>query len=140
MKKLKVLWRVIKQTKADEIILSYLIFVFIDALVIFLADPAIKTYGNAVWYCCVVIFTVGFGDLVATVVLSKIATIILMIYSVIVVAIVTGVIVNFYSQLIRIRQENTMEAFVYKLENLPSLSKEELKELSLSVKQFRKNK
>lgn len=79
MKKLKVLWRVIKQTKADEIILSYLIFVFIDALVIFLADPAIKTYGNAVWYCCVVIFTVGFGDLVATVVLSKIATIILMI-------------------------------------------------------------
>ena len=140
MKKLKVLWQVIKQTKADEIILSYLIFVFIDALVIFLADPAIKTYGNAVWYCCVVIFTVGFGDLVATVVLSKIATIILMIYSVIVVAIVTGVIVNFYSQLIRIRQENTMEAFVYKLENLPSLSKEELKELSLSVKQFRKNK
>lgn len=140
MKKLKVLWRVIKQTKADEIILSYLIFVFIDALVIFLADPAIKTYGNAVWYCCVVIFTVGFGDLVATVVLSKIATIILMIYSVIVVAIVTGVIVNFYSQLIRIRQENTMEAFVYKLENLPSLSKEELKELSLSIKQFRENK
>lgn len=140
MKKLKVLWQVIKQTKADEIILSYLIFVFIDALVIFLADPAIKTYGNAVWYCCVVIFTVGFGDLVATVVLSKIATIILMIYSVIVIAIVTGVIVNFYSQLIRIRQENTMEAFVYKLENLPSLSKEELKELSLSIKQFRENK
>lgn len=63
-----------------------------------------------------------------------------MIYSVIVVAIVTGVIVNFYSQLIRIRQENTMEAFVYKLENLPSLSKEELKELSLSIKQFRENK
>lgn len=140
MKKMRILWQVIKQTRSDEIILSYLMFVFIGALVIFLVDPAIKSYGNALWYCCVVIFTVGFGDLVATVLLSKIATIVLLIYSVLVLAIVTGVIVNFYSQLIRIRQEDTMEAFVYKLENLPDLSKEELKELSLSVKRLRKNK
>lgn len=138
MKKMKVLWRVMKQTRASEILLSYLVFVCVDAFFIFLIDPAIHSYGNALWYCCAVIFTAGFGDLVATVVLSKIATVILMIYSVIVVAIVTGVIVNFYSQLIRIRQENTLEALIEKLEKLPELSKEELEELSLSVKRIRK--
>lgn len=138
MKKMKVLWRVMKQTKASEILLSYLVFVFVDAFLIFLIDPAIPSYGNALWYCCAVIFTAGFGDLVATVVLSKIATVILMIYSVIVVAIITGVIVNFYSQIIHIRQGNTMEAFIDKLERLPELSKEELEELSLNVKRIRK--
>lgn len=125
-----------KQTRASEILLSYLIFVFADALFIFIIDPAINSYGNALWYCCAVIFTAGFGDLVATVVLSKIATVILMIYSVVVVAIVTGVIVNFYSQLIRIRQENTLEALSDKLENLQDLSKEELRELSLNIKRL----
>ena len=138
MKKMRVLWSVMRQTKASEILISYLVFVFVDAFFIFLIDPAIHTYGNALWYCCAVIVTAGFGDLVATVTLSKIATVILMIYSVIVIAIVTGVIVNFYSQLICIRQENTLAAFIDKLENLPELSKEELKELSSSVKALRK--
>lgn len=139
MKKMRILWQVIKQTRSDEIILSYLMFVFIDALVIFLVDPAIKSYGNALWYCCVVIFTVGlrFKWLRFFIKNCNYRTLDIFCSGT---GNCNGCVVNFYSQLIRIRQEDTMEAFVYKLENLPDLSKEELKELSLSVKRLRKNK
>lgn len=136
MKKLRILGNVLKQTKADGILFSYLIFVFLDALLIVLFDPAIETYGNALWYCFTVISTCGFGDFVATTFITRVATVLLMIYSVVVIAIVTGVIVNFYSQLINIRQKETIEAFLNKLESLPELSKEELEELAQQVKKF----
>lgn len=136
MKKLRLLGTVLKQTKADKILLSYLVFVLLLALVICLFDPKIETYGDSLWYCCAVISTCGFGDLVATTLLTKIATVLLMAYSVIVIAIFTGVIVNFYNQLIQLRQKETLSAFIRQLENLPQLSKEELEDLSLQVKKF----
>lgn len=53
MKKMRILWQVIKQTRSDEIILSYLMFVFIDALVIFLVDRLLNLMampcGIVVW-------------------------------------------------------------------------------------------
>lgn len=140
MKKLRILWRVLCQTRADEILLSYLVFVLADALVIFLFDPAIASYGNALWYCCAVISTVGFGDFVATTMITKIATVLLMIYSVFVVAIVTGVIVNFYSQIIQLKQEQTLTSFLQQIERLDELSKSELKALSQRVAEFQKNR
>lgn len=140
MKKIKVLKNVLHHTRADKILISYLIFVLIDALVIWIVDPGIDSYGDSLWYCCATISTAGYGDEVAVTVISKIATVLLMIYSIIVVAIITGVIVSFYNQLIAIRQNETLEAFVHKLEHLPELSQEELAELSDNVKRFMKHK
>lgn len=138
MKRLRILKKVLQDTKADKILISYLIFVFIDALVIWLADPGVDSYGNALWYCCSTISTAGYGDVVAVGMVGKIATVLLMIYSVIVLAIVTGVIVNFYNQLIALRQKETIVAFIHRLENLPEMSKEELEEMSKQVKKFQR--
>ena len=140
MKKLKLLGKVLKQTKASKILLSFFIFIFVDALLIFLIDPAINSYGNALWYCCSVISTSGFGDFVATTAVTKILTVLLMVYAVLVLAIVTGVIVNFYNQLITLRQQGSLAAIAHKLEDLPNMSKEELQELSDKIKKLNKNK
>lgn len=138
MKRLKILKRILHMTKADKILFTYVIFVLLDAMFIWLVDPAITTYGDSIWYCCATISTAGFGDIVATTALARGATILLMIYSVLVIAIVTGVVVNFYNQLINIKQNETVAAFVHKLEHLPELSKEELQELSDKVTKFNK--
>jgi len=140
MKTLRVLKRVLHQTKADRILISYLIFVLLDALFIFLIDPAITTYRSSIWYCCSTISTAGFGDVVVTTFAGKVATIVLMAYSLVALAIITGVIVNYYNQLISTRQKDTIEAFMHKLEHLPELSKEELAELSEQVKNFKHKK
>ena len=99
-KKLRVLKKILNNTGADRIFMSFVAFVFADALVIFLADPAIESYGDALWYCYSVISTAGFGDVVATTLVTKICSLLLTLYATLVIAIVTGVVVNYYNELI----------------------------------------
>lgn len=137
MKKLKLLGKILRITHADKILLSYLAFVFIDALIIMIFDKGINSYFDSLWYCCVVIFTVGFGDLVATSLIARIASVVLMVYSAVVLAIITGVFVNFYNELVKTKNKETLSNFVSQLERLPELSKDELTELSQKVKKFK---
>lgn len=136
MKQLRILKSVLVRTHTHKILFSYLVFVFLDALVIFLADPAITTYGDSLWYCYAIISTAGFGDVVATSVIGRIASVLLTIYSILVIALITGVIVNFYNQLIQAKQKETLTAFADKIQRLPELSHEELVELSENAKIF----
>ena len=136
MKKLRILKSILKRTHTTGILASYLVFVFLDALVIFLADPGITSYGDALWYCYAVISTAGFGDLVATTIIAKLCSVLLTIYSVIVIALVTGVIVNYYNQLIQVKQKETLTSFMDRIQRLPELSPEELEEMSENAKIF----
>jgi len=137
MKKLRILKGILVRTRAHRILFSFLAFFFLDALFIQIADPAIQSYGDALWYCYAVVSTAGFGDVVATTMLSKVASVLLTVYGLIALAILTGVIVNFYTQLIQAQQKNTLAAYAEKLENLPGLSPEELEELSADIRKFR---
>ena len=139
MKRLRVLRNILVRTKTDKILLVYLAFVLICALLIVMVDPAITSYSDALWYCYAVISTAGFGDIVATTVISKLLSLLVTVYSVIVIAIVTGVVVNFYTQLIELQRKETLTAFMDKLEHLETMSKEELKEISAQVKKFNDN-
>ena len=65
MKRIKVLGNVLKRTRADKIIIGFIVFIFAIAAVIQLVEPDINRYGDALWYCYVVISTAGFGDVVA---------------------------------------------------------------------------
>lgn len=136
MKRLRILNMILKRTRTYQIIFSYLIFILADALVIQLAEPKINTYLDALWYCYAVISTAGFGDIVTITLIGKIASVLLTIYSLFVIAIATGVVVNFHGQLIQIRQKETVAAFADKMQHLPELSQEELQELSEKVKLF----
>ncbi len=67
-------------------------------------------------------------------------SVILTIYSVLVVAIITGVVVNYYNQIIQIQQEETLVSFIDKLEKLPELSKDELLQISKKASLFPREK
>lgn len=139
MKRLRVLRNILVRTKTDKILIAYVVFVLFSALLIVLVDPAITSYSDALWYCYAVISTAGFGDVVATTFVSKILSLLVTMYSTIVIAIVTGVVVNFYTQIIEMQQKETITAFMDKLEHLENMSKEELKEISAKVKKFNDN-
>ena len=100
MKRLKILVEILKKTGAWKILMSFIGFVFLDAFLIFLIDPAVGTYGDALWYCYAVISTAGFGDVVVTKPLTKFLSVVLTAYALLVIAIVTGVVVNYYTELI----------------------------------------
>ena len=137
MKKLKTLGRVLRHTGADKIIAGFIGFLMLCALVIWICEADIHTYREALWYCFTVVSTIGFGDVVVHTAIARILSVVLSIYAVVTLAIFTGVIVNYFTQLVEMRQKETIAATVDKLERLPELSKQELAQLSEQIKQIR---
>lgn len=137
MKKLKILWGILRHTHADRILLGFVLFLLADAAIIQIVEPDINRYGDALWYCYAVISTAGFGDIVAVTLIGKTCSVLLTIYTLFVVAIVTGVVVNFYTQLVELQRKENLAAFMDKLERLPELSKDELETISRNIKRYR---
>ena len=134
MKRFRVLLYILKKTKASKMILGFFIFFLLAALIIMIAEPEINTYGSALWYCYSVFSTVGFGDEISVTFVGRIVSVVMTIATIYVVAVVTGVIVMFYNEMISIKYKASKAEFMDKLERLPELSKEELKELSEKIK------
>lgn len=137
MRRLKVLAGILKRTRADKILVGFIVFLFAVAAVIELAEPDINRYGDALWYCYAVISTAGFGDVVAVTFIGKICSVLLTVYAIFVTAIVTGVVVNFYTQMVEMQRKETLAMFMDQLERLPELSKEELESISQKVRKLR---
>lgn len=137
MKKIRVLGIILKRTKADRVLSGFLLFLFAAALIIQIVEPDINRYVDALWYCYAVISTAGFGDVVAVTFIGKVCSVLLTIYSMFVLAIVTGVVVNFYSQVVETHSKETLTPLMDQLEHLPELSKEELEAISQTIKKLR---
>ena len=97
-------------------------------------EPDINSYRSALWYCYEVFSTVGFGDKVCVTPLGRILTGLVTIVSLLVVAIVTGVVVAYYNDIVSIKYKLTKAEILDKLEHLPELSKEELEMLSKDIR------
>ena len=134
MKRLKTMIMVLRETGADRLIGAYMAFLLICALLIWIAEPGINTYGDALWYCFTVASTIGFGDVVVHMRLSRILSVALSFYSAVTLAIVTGVFVSYFNQLLRLREKDSLTTLADKLDRLPDLSREELKRLSEQIK------
>ena len=126
-----------RETGANKIWLGFLILFFVCAALIWLLEPGMQSYGDALWYCYSVVTTIGFGDIIAQTLVSRVLSVVLSIATVVVVALVTGVIVNFYTEVSSLKNKETIAAFMDKLENLPELSHDELVEISERVREFR---
>ena len=98
-------------------------------------EPEINNFGDGIWYCFVAFTTIGFGDIVVKTLVGRIITILVSIYGILIIALITGVIVNYYQEFIKIKEKGTIESFMDKLERLPELSKKELEEISQKVKE-----
>ena len=136
MKKIRVIKRIMKDTGAENIWRGFLAFLLLCTFLIWILEPEIRTWGEAAWYCYAVVTTVGFGDIVVHRLLTRILSVLLSCYACLVIAIVTGVVVNYFTQVINLRQKGTLAAFMEKLEHLPELSHEELEEISAKVKHY----
>ena len=136
---LRMLRRTFKIAGADKIIGGYLASFFILAVPVWLVEPNIKSYFDSLWFCFASATSIGYGDLTAVTLLGRIATVVLSVYSIAVIAIFTAVITGFFMDMARLRAAESAGVFLDELEHLPELSKEELAELSKRAKVFQKN-
>ena len=137
MKKLRILRMVLHKTKADRLVLGFVIFLLVIAGVVWAAEPSIPTYGDALWFCYAVLSTSGFGDFTAVTFVGRICAVLVSIYAIFVIGIVTGVVVSYFQQAVRVQFEDSKLAFLDKLERLPELSKEELEEMAAKARKLR---
>ncbi len=106
--RLDLLRDIVQQTYAAEIIFGLLLLIASFSFVLVYTDQAFEgRYSNALWYCFAVVTTIGFGDLTATSSIGRILSVVLGIYGIIVVALITSIIVNFYGEM---KKTNIAEA------------------------------
>ena len=103
---LKMLKNIIRQTYAAEIIFGLLLLIFSFSIILSSFEPALAKYEDALWYCFAIVTTIGFGDFVAVGAIGRIISVILGVYGIIVVALITSIIVNFYGE---VKKEHRLE-------------------------------
>ena len=137
MKKLRILRMVLHKTKADRLVLGFVVFLLVVSGILWAVEPGMTTYREALWYCYAIISTSGFGDFVAVTFVGRVCSILVTIYAIFVIGIVTGVVVSYFQQSVQVQFEDSKMAFLDKLERLPELSKEELEEMAAKARKLR---
>ena len=89
----------------DKFFYSFILFFVVIAVVLRFAEPSITTFGDSLWYCFAVVTTIGFGDMTAVSAIGRILSVVLGIYGIIVVALITSIIVNFYGEMKKVRND-----------------------------------
>lgn len=95
--KLKVLFKIIVNTYSLEILFGLLTMIVFFSIVLSSVETG-WSFLDALWYSFAVVTTIGFGDMVATTGVGRVLTVILGLYGLIVVAVITSIIVNFYNE------------------------------------------
>ena len=137
MNNLRLLKQALTKTGANRFIRSYLVTFVVIAALIWIVEPNIHTFLDSLWYCFAAATTIGFGDVSAVSLPGRILTVILSVYSVVFIAVVTAVITSFFMEIVKVRANESVMAFIDDLENLPDLSKEDLEELSRKIKKWK---
>ena len=139
MRKLRILWLILRTTSTHKIVIGFVLFILLVAAIIQVAEPNIDAYGDAVWYCFTVVTTIGFGDFYAVTFIGRIATVVLAVYGIFVVALIPGIVVSYYMEVIKVRTDEVQAEFMEKLEHLDQLPHEELVALATKIRKHKLN-
>ena len=134
---IKLLWSIVKRCNFEKFLFGFLIFFFLGALLVAVREPSIHTYREGLWYCFVSCTSIGFGDFVAVTPIGRTVTVILTIYEIMLVALMSGVVVSHYIEMIHAREKMSATVFVDKLEHLSELDHDELVELENRAKKLK---
>ena len=96
--KVRTLIKIVSRTYALEIIFGLLTLMIAASLILTLYEPKMSQFPDALWYCFAVVTTTGFGDFYAVTPVGRAITVFLGIYGIVVVAVITSIIVNFYNE------------------------------------------
>ena len=91
--------KIIRKTYAAEILFGIVLLIVAFSLVFPYLEEGITTFNDALWYCFAIVTTIGFGDFSAVTPIGRLLSVILGIYGIIVVALITSIIVNFYGEM-----------------------------------------
>ena len=125
--KMNVISNIVRKSLVYEIILGLAILVILCSIYFTIVEPKMTSYVDSLWYSFSVITTIGLGDLSVATTLGRILSVLLGISGIVVVALFTSVIVNFYNEMNKKREEKEMQKLIDKVEDIEK-KEEELSE------------
>ena len=134
LKNWKTLWNVMRRLKFDKFILGFILWFVATALIIWAVEPNIDKIKDAFWYTFVACTSIGFGDVTVVTFVGRILTVLITIYELILVALFSGVVVSYYLELIKRRENEVISDMLDKLTHLTELSQDELQEIESKAK------
>jgi len=132
-----ILFQILKNSFLWKAVCGYLLFFFISSLIVFLVEPTITAFGDALWYSFVSATTIGFGDFAATGLIARIMTVIIYFYTVLIIALVTAVFTQFFIEVAKAKRDKSIAVLQNDMENLAELPKERLEEISATIRKFK---
>lgn len=137
MKRVGLLWKVIKRLHFEKILYGFVAWVLLTAVIIMFVEPGITKFGDAIWYVFVASTSIGFGDFVTVTFIGRLLTVLTTIYEIVIAAMFSGVVVSYYLELVRRKENEILSGYLDKLEHLTELSPEELKQIEDKVREMR---
>ena len=134
MKRVRLLWNIIRATGAERVFTGFLMVYAGAALLLPRIEPEVENFGDALWFLFVSFTTIGFGDIVPLTMPGRLITVFVSLYGVLVVALGTGVIVGYYTEILRARANTSLDELLDELEQLPDLSRDELFALAQRIR------
>lgn len=128
-KKLKVdvISNIIRKSLAKEILAALLILIILCSVYFTIVEPNITSYVDSLWYSFTIITTIGLGDVHVVTTLGRILSIILGISGIAVVAVFTSLIVNFYHEMNKKREDRTLKQIADEVKELEEQQKDNQK-------------
>ena len=108
--KMDVLRKIVRKTYAAEILFGMLMLIVAFSIVLPQFESGIPSFEDALWYCFAIVTTIGFGDFTTATVPGRAISVVLGLYGIIVVALVTSIIVNFYTETKNTEDENPADS------------------------------
>ena len=122
--KVNVISNIIRKSLVYEIILSLCILIILCSIYFTIVEPLMTSYVDSLWYSFCLITTIGLGDLSVTTTFGRILSVLLGISGIVVVALFTSVIVNFYNEMNKKREEKEMNKILTKVEEIEKIEEE----------------
>ena len=130
--KLRTVAAVIKASGLAPSAIAFAVLFFSAVFAVHATEPGVVSLGDAVFQ---VVTTIGLGDFTSTTMAGRLATMLLSAYSVFFLAIVTGAVVSYCSEVMRRDWDEDVSELLDELDRLPELSRGgELVEFSARAK------
>lgn len=138
MKEFQVIRTMIRKTGMSRFLTGFVIFYVLFCFLIQLANPAVESFGDALWFGLNVITTIGLGDYTVTTPLARILVVLLGLGGILMFAFIPGVMTSYYLQRVQTQKDDSLNQFYSKLIRAPELTPEEKKEIAARTRAARK--
>lgn len=113
MKKIRIFWMVVKRCALDKAVIGFVILFLAGALFFMWREPEIESYQDAMWLLFVSCMTIGYGDYVVVTPIGRIIVVVATIYQLVLFALLTGVIIGNYQEILRYRKQEKVRSITH---------------------------